>query len=219
MELHCLKEEMMQRHHYKQRPSSGKHRGYADVAGCKRKPLSTEFQWKHCSIGSRPELPDWGSEVLVAEWCWSQLLLQDQQGIEAGWWWWWWWWWWQRVVLSQVAVYSCVTVQLCRECFVWKVFKWQEELQYILMHLVRCQVTPLLALFIGHGRSDQCQGEKSTEVIQVLVEDHHANLSISAACQYHSIHLRLNKYSPLKRHGETCRLRDYSPFWMVSFQG
>ena len=59
------------------------HRGYADVAGCKRKPLSTEFQWKHCSIGSRPELPDWGSEVLVAEWCWSQLLLQDQQGIEA----------------------------------------------------------------------------------------------------------------------------------------
>jgi len=44
----------------------------------------------------------------------------------------------------------------------------------------RCQVTPLLALFIEHGRSDQCQGENSTEIIKVLVE-HGANLSIPAS--------------------------------------
>ena len=43
----------------------------------------------------------------------------------------------------------------------------------------RCRVTPLLALFIEHGRSDQCQGENSTEVIKVLVEKG-ANLSIPA---------------------------------------
>ena len=43
----------------------------------------------------------------------------------------------------------------------------------------RCQVTPLLRLFIEHGRSDQCQGKNSTEVIKVLVKSG-AFLSIPA---------------------------------------
>ena len=40
----------------------------------------------------------------------------------------------------------------------------------------RCQVTPLLRLI---GRSDQCQGKNSTEVIKALVE-YGASLSIPA---------------------------------------
>ena len=48
----------------------------------------------------------------------------------------------------------------------------------IAKRFVRCQVTPLLALF-GHSRSDQCRQENSKETINVLL-NHGANISVPA---------------------------------------